>query len=775
MFQIFQNMKPYWKSVVVIFILLIASVFCDMALPEYTSSIIDVGIQNSGIESPLPARIDTKEYGYIKMFLSEDESSNLDSIYQLAYNGLYYEIKELAEEEKNKYENDFITPFLLSYQMSQTDEESFRNRIGIILFQIPDADINMSDLDKKSFSEILMIIRSEGIEVPVTEILDAEGNSVTYADLRPFILSQLKSGTVTKEQILSIRSSLEESLSTMGEGIMNSMGIAYAKKCDTESGINLNDLQTSYLLSTGVKMLSIALVFSLLSIIISLLASKVGAGIGRDLRMKVFQKVMSFSNGEIDTFSTASLITRSTNDIQQVQIIIVMLLRMLLNAPITAVVGIMKIAKTGSGMGWIIVLAVSILLSIVAVLMVVALPKFTKMQNLIDRVNLVSREILTGLPVIRAFNKEKFEEQRFDEANKELTRTMLFTNRVMSFMMPSMQFLMTSLSILIVWVGSHKINDGTLQVGAMTAFITYSMMIVFSFLAITALSIVLPRAGVAAKRVNEVINTEISIKNKNNAQSIDNNIEGIISFNNVSFKYDNADNNVLSNISFSAKPGEVTAIIGGTGSGKSTLVNLIPRLYDITEGSVTIDNINIKDIEMTSLRNQIGLVPQKGVLFSGTIDENLRFGKPSATEEEIKRSAEIAQASDFIEQKEDNYKSHVAQGGSNFSGGQKQRLSIARAIAKNPKIYIFDDSFSALDLKTDAKLRSELLKYTQNATVIIVAQRIGTIKNADQIIVLDEGKIVGKGTHKELLNNCDVYLQIAKSQFSDEEIQAEAI
>ena len=478
---------------------------------------------------------------------------------------------------------------------------------------------------------------------------------------------------------------------------------------------------------------------------------------------------MKFSNAEMDKFSTASLITRTTNDVQQIQMVIVLMLRMVLYAPILGIGGVLKVVKTGAGMGWIIGLAVLIILGIVMLLMVVAMPKFQLMQKLVDAVNLVSREILTGLSVIRAFGREQKEEQRFDEANKNLTKTTLFTNRVMTFMMPMMTFIMYGITVLIVWVASNKIDDGTLQVGAMTAFITYTMQIVMSFLMLTMMSIMLPRAAVAANRIDEVIKTDVTIKDSTTPEKIDT-VKGELRFNNVSFKYPGSNENAIEGIDFTAEPGKTTAIIGSTGCGKSTLVNLIPRLYDVTDGSITLDGHDIRNISMKDLRAQLGYVPQKGILFSGDIASNLRFGKENATDEQIQEAAEIAQATEFIESKKARYETPIAQGGTNVSGGQKQRLSIARAIAKNPKIYIFDDSFSALDLKTDAALRKALSSKVSDSTVIIVAQRISTILHAEQILVMDEGKIVGKGTHEELLKNCEVYRQIAKSQLSAKEL-----
>ena len=519
-------------------------------------------------------------------------------------------------------------------------------------------------------------------------------------------------------------------------------------------------------------MLLAALIVALAEITVGFFASRVGAGIGMNLRRKVFRNVVGYSNNEIDKFSTASLITRTTNDVQQVQNISIMVLRMALYAPIIGIGGVIKVFNTGASMAWVIGLGVLLITGVMGVLMAIAMPKFKIMQTLVDRINLVAREILTGIPVIRAFKREEKEEQRFDEANVALTKNMLFTNRVMTFLSPAMMLIMNGISVLIVWVASGFISEGTMQVGEMTAFITYAMQIVMSFLVLTMMSIMLPRAAVAANRIEEVIETESTLNNKENAVDLPE-CKGVVEFKNVSFKYQNAESNVIENVSFRAEPGKTTAIIGSTGSGKSTLVNLIPRLYDVTEGAITVDGRDIRDITMKSLREKIGYVPQKGILFSGTIESNIRFGNKNATDEEVEKSAQIAQATEFIESKYDKYHSPIAQGGSNVSGGQKQRLSIARAIAKKPQIYIFDDSFSALDMKTDADLRKALKENVKDSTVIIVAQRISTIMNAEQIIVLDEGKIAGMGTHKELLKNCEEYLEIAKSQLSASELEKE--
>ena len=534
---------------------------------------------------------------------------------------------------------------------------------------------------------------------------------------------------------------------------------------------NYKDIQMSYLKRVGVEMILMTLLMVASAILTGLVAARVAAGVGCDLRESIFKRVISFSDAEINRFSTASLITRSTNDVQQIQMVTVMLLRMVLYAPVLAVGGIIKVVESGASMGWVIVVAVAGILVVLGVLMAIALPKFKIMQDLVDRVNLVSREILTGIPVIRAFGREKFEEERFDKANKDLTKTSLFVNRVMTFMMPVLMFIMYAVTILIEWVAAHRIDSGELQVGSMTAFITYTMMIIMSFLMIGMLSVMLPRAGVAADRIKEVIDTESTICDKPDCKKLEA-VKGVVRYEHVSFAYPGADEDVLTDLDFEARPGETTAIIGSTGCGKSSLVQLMPRFYDVTGGKITIDGTDIRDVSIESLRENIGYVPQKGVLFSGTIASNIRFGAEDASDEQMKKAAAIAQATDFIEEKDKQYDSSISQGGTNVSGGQKQRLAIARAVARNAKIYIFDDSFSALDFKTDVAVRKALREDMTDSTVFIVAQRVSTILHADQILVLDEGKIVGKGTHKELMENCPVYEQIARSQLSEKEIAA---
>lgn len=704
MVKIFKNMIPYWRTIIVIILLLIVQAFCDLSLPQYTSDIIDTGIINGGISHILPEKITKEELEGAEQFMSEEEADAWEDAYTLDTDDRY--VRTVQEKEKlDELDEQLLMPLLMRYYASNSGE--------------------MAD-----------------------------------------------SGKMADSGFAFSRENMEKMTESTGDQMLMSMGIAYAKSCNKAAGVDLDDLQMKYLWKSGGKMFLMALLMLAASVGVGYLASKVGAGVGRNLRSSVFQRVVCFSNSEMDRFSTASLITRSTNDIQQIQMVTAVMLRMILYAPIIGIGGIYKVAQTKADMGWIIALAVVVILGFVLLLVSIAMPKFKAMQKLVDALNLVSREILTGLSVIRAFRREEKEEERFDTANRNLMKTQLFANRVMNFMMPGMMLVMYGITLLIVWVSAHRIDTGALQVGAMTAFITYAMQIVMSFLMLTMMSIMLPRAGVAAERIDEVLNTESSIRETEHPRNIKEH-RGLVSFSHVSFRYPEAKEDALSDIDFTAEPGKVTAIIGSTGCGKSTLVNLIPRFYDVTEGIITIDGEDIRNLSLKELREGIGFVPQKGVLFSGTIASNLRFGNQNASDGLIQKAAGIAQAEDFIEEKVQKYESAIAQGGSNVSGGQKQRLAIARAIVKQPKVYVFDDSFSALDMKTDAKLRKALEKEVGSSTVIIVAQRISTILHADQILVLDDGKIVGKGDHETLLKQCDVYLQIAKSQLSAKELGLE--
>lgn len=743
--RFFKNFKGHMPMVFTIIAFLFIQAMCDLSLPDYTASLIDTGINNSGIEYATPEKISEESYQGIAMWMTDKEKSKWESAYKKQSNG-NYKLKDKSKENMEKLDKTFSEPILVYSMISQAQDKKNNNEnTGQDMSEYM-KEIDMDSLDNQAKMD----------------------------------LAAVQNGTMTQEQFMAahfdlirdtVRDKMGSAIDSMGDSLVQSSAISFVKKEYKKIGVDVETKQVSYLWSTGAKMLAMALLMTVSAIIVGFLASKVSASIGKELREKVFNKVLEFSDAEINKFSTASLITRSTNDVQQIQMVCVMLLRMVAYAPILAVGGIIMVIKTHSGMEWIIVVAVAALLCLVAILMALAMPKFKIMQDLVDRVNLVSREILTGIPVIRAFSREKKEEERFDVANKSLTKVMLFTNRVMTFMMPLMMMVMYGITILIEWVASHRIDQGALEVGAMTAFITYTMQIVMSFLMITMVSIMLPRATVAAERIDDVLDTDVSIKDKKEAKMLDA-PKGIVEFKNVDFKYPDGDTNVLEGIDFIAKPGETTAIIGSTGSGKSTVAKLIPRFYDVTEGQITIDGIDVKDLSQKSIRDNIGYVPQKGILFSGTIASNIKYGAENASDEQMLEAATIAQTTEFIDCKEEKYDSPISQGGTNVSGGQKQRLSIARAIAKNPRIYIFDDSFSALDFKTDAALRKALSPKVKESTVIIVAQRISTVLQAKQIIVLDDGKMVGKGTHKELMKNCEVYKQIASSQMSEAELAA---
>lgn len=762
--KLLKNVRPYWKQVLIIIALLIVQAFCDLSLPQYTSDMIDTGIQNSGIEHILPEKITKEEYTYSTMFMTEEEQKQFEGAYKLE--GDVYVLTIDDEKKLDELDDKLIVPIVMTYNMSNMEESSFKKMVAQTLTENPETEQAAAKVDSMTIEDIEKMLN---IQLSTKEAEDENGVMKTYVDIRPMMAGFIANGSMDSELMSSSRQTMEKTIESIGSTQMKSMGIAFAVNCDTNAGIDVHNVQIKYLWAAGAKMIGMTMLMGAAAILLGYMASRVGAGVGRDLREKTFKQVVSFSNAEMDKFSTASLITRSTNDIQQIQMVISMMLRMILYAPVLGIGGIIKVINTGANMGWIIVLAVIIILGFVMVLMSLALPKFKLMQKLVDKVNLVSREILTGLSVIRAFGREKTEEERFDKANRELTKTQLFTNRVMTFMMPGMMLIMYCVTLLIVWVASKNIDGGTLQVGQMTAFITYSMMIIMAFLMLTAMSIMLPRAGVAAERIDEVIKTKSSVLEKENTKYIEK-PKGILKFSHVNFRYPGANGDVLEDIDFVAEPGKTVAIIGSTGCGKSTLVNLIPRFYDVTGGEISLDGEDIRDLSLKQLRELVGFVPQKGVLFSGTIDSNLRFGNEDATEEEIEQAAQIAQAASFIEEKPEKYQSAIAQGGTNVSGGQKQRLAIARAIAKHPKIFVFDDSFSALDMKTDAALRKALDDKIKDATVIIVAQRVSTILHADQILVLEEGKIVGKGTHEELLKNCEEYLQIAKSQLSAKEL-----
>ncbi|SEH59938.1 ATP-binding cassette, subfamily B [Ruminococcus flavefaciens] len=762
--RIILNMAPYWHIVLIILVFLGVQAYCDLSLPQYTSDMIDIGIQNHGVEYILPKKMTSEDMLYSTLFMTDSEKQKWESLY--SQNGDIYE-RKASDKELESSTEEFLVPVALSQQTGNMSEERFKATLKDSMAKSPQQSPEGLDIDSLTLDEIS---ENMHLDLKTFEAKNENGVMTTYVDMRPIMLGLIKNGMLDTEQISTLRSQLEETVSKVGSNTMKSMGISYAISADKAAGVDVDSIQKKYLWMQGLKMLGMAFLMLAASIGAGYFAARTGAGIGRDLREKIFRKVVGYSNTEIDKFSTASLITRSTNDVQQIQNVTAVLLRVLMYAPILGIGGVIKVLNTGAHMGWIIIAAVSIILMFILVLMIIAMPKFKVMQKLVDGLNLISREILTGLSVIRAFGREKEEEKRFDKANTDLMKTQLFTNRVMTFMLPGMMLVMYGVSLTIVWVSAHRVDTGDLQVGAMTAFISYSIQIVMSFLMLTVMSVILPRAGVAADRIDEVLKTDTTVLEPEAPKSITA-PTGTVCFNNVSFKYPNADDNAISDISFTAESGKTTAIIGSTGCGKSTLINLIPRFYDVTEGSITVDGVDVRELSKSDLRCRIGLVPQKGVLFSGTISSNLKFGKPDATDEELAKAAEIAQAMEFISNDENGFERAISQGGSNVSGGQKQRLAIARAIVKKPEIYIFDDSFSALDMKTDAALRKELKKYVKNSAVIIVAQRISTIMNADQIIVLDEGRLVGKGTHKELMKSCDTYKQIAGSQLSEEELK----
>ena len=763
--RIILNLAPYKFIVLVILLLLGVQAYCDLSLPQYTSDMIDTGIQNHGVEYALPEKMTPEDMMYSTLFMTDDEKNEWTGYYDAQDNGILN--RNADEDSLNELSDKFLIPLTLSHQTGNMSEERFRETIKQSMQASPEQAPEGFDIDSLSIDEIGQFM---GMELKTHEAKNEKGVMTTYVDMRPVMTGLIQSGQMNPQQLSTIRDQMEKTVSTVGKNTMHSMGIAFAIDADKAAGVDVDAIQKSFLWKRGFKMLCMAILMLAASICAGFFAARTGAGIGRDLREKIFKKVIGYSNTEIDKFSTASLITRSTNDVQQIQLVTALLLRVLMYAPILGIGSVIKVVNTGAHMSWIIIAAVAIILMLVLVLMLIAMPKFKAMQKLVDGLNLISREILTGLSVIRAFGREKEEEQRFDKANTSLMRTQLFTNRVMTFMMPCMMLVMYGITLTIVWVSAHRIDAGDLQVGAMTAFISYAIQIVMSFLMLTVMSVMLPRAGVAADRIDEVLKTDTTVLDPEKSERISAST-GTVVFDNVSFKYPNADDNAIENISFTAESGKTTAIIGSTGCGKSTLISLIPRFYDVTEGSITVDGIDVRKLTKNDLRSRIGLVPQKGVLFSGTIASNLKFGRPEATDEELEKAAEIAQAMEFISSDDNGFERSISQGGSNVSGGQKQRLAIARAIVKKPEIYIFDDSFSALDMKTDAALRKALEAYVKNSAVIIVAQRISTIMNADQILVLDEGRIVGKGTHKELMRNCETYKQIAGSQLSEEEIK----
>lgn len=748
MFKVLLKLRKAWKSVLIVMILLVVQAMGELALPDYTSKIVNVGIQQGGVESCVPEAIREEELQNILLatdeddfildkytLLSKDDLSESDyNKYVKEYPALekenIYMLKKISKEDKEKLEDVMAKPLVMMYIIQdETKSESMRQYvISALPVEVQSAFQNASLID---------IIKA----MPEEQ---------------------------SKQMIDNFGKQIED---TVG-GMLSQSAITAVRAEYTAIGMDTDKIQSSYIWKAGFQMLGVAFLIMITGVTVMYFSSGMACKLGKYLREEVFEKVLKYSNKEFREFSTASLITRSTNDIQQIQGMIQMLFRTVVFAPIMGIGGLIRvITKSSTSMIWIIGFAILCILTIVLILFIVAMPKFKKLQVLIDKINLVAREILTGLPVIRAFNKEKSEEERFDKANLDLTKVNIFVNRVMSFMMPLLMFLMNGISLMIVWFGSKNIDSGVMQVGDMMAIIQYTMQIVMAFLMVSMISIMLPRAAVSANRINEILDQDLSIKDKDETKKFEADKKGLVEFKNVSFRYPDADMEILTDINFTAEPGKTTAIIGSTGSGKSTIVNLIPRFYDVTGGELCVDGVNIKDVSQKDLRDIIGYVPQKGVLFSGTIESNIKFADENMSDERMIKAAEIAQATEFIESKPEKYQTHISQGGTNVSGGQKQRLSIARAIASDPEIYIFDDSFSALDYKTDCVLREELAKVTKDKTVIIVAQRINTVLNADQIITLEDGKIVGKGTHEELMENCETYRQIALSQLSEEELK----
>ncbi|MCI6458440.1 MAG: ABC transporter ATP-binding protein/permease [Clostridium sp.] len=757
MLKIFKHLRNSSFIIFIIILLLAGQASCELSLPTYTSNIINIGIQQSGIENSVPEVIRKSEMDKLFIFLSDKNKNTILNNYKLLNKN------SLSDEEYNKYKDSYPALSDEEIYLLNTKDKDIIKKLDNILGK-PELIVYGLESDDESAKMIQQQMKNN-----MTSNMSISNANQNLENMDMFAMLQ----SMPKKQKNNLIKEMDNQLINLPDAMISQSAVSFVKNEYNEIGIDTGKLQTQYILTTGAEMIGITILSVVAAITVGFLASRVGASLGRTLRSKTFEKVMRFSSKEMTEFSTASLITRSTNDIQQIQQMTVMMLRMVFFAPFMAIGGIYKALSTNASMAWIIGVAVLGVVVIVGILFATVMPRFKKLQNLVDRLNLVTREILTGLPVIRAFSTERFEEKRFDGVNKDLTKVNMFVNRMMSCMIPAMMLVMNAISVLIVWVGAKNIDTGAMQVGDMMAFIQYTMQIVMSFLMISMISVMLPRAAVSANRINEVLEKDIIIKEDKNPQAFDASKKGLVEFKNVSFKYPDADEDILHDINFTANSGETTAFIGSTGSGKSTLINLILRFHDVTKGEIKVDGVNIKNVRLHDLREKIGYVPQKGVLFSGTIDSNLRYGKKDATQEDIIKAAKIAQSIDFINDKEDKFDSEISQGGSNVSGGQKQRLSIARAIAKDPEIFIFDDSFSALDFKTDAKLRKALKSETSNSTVLIVAQRISTILDADQIVVLDEGRVVGKGTHKELLKNCEIYKEIALSQLSKEELENE--
>ena len=721
MIKLMKYLKKSAGYVALIIALLFLQAYCDLSLPDYTSKIVNIGIQQKGIEDGVPEKIRKTSMDGLELFMSQEDISQLETAY--TEDGELYVLKDIDKDTRASLNEILGKPMLMLGGLTMENEAS-----GEMLAQmgIP-----------------------EGAD-PVEAVAQ-----------------------MPEDARAQMTESMGEKFRDMPDSMITQAAVSYVQAEYEALGEDIDELQMKYIGEAGLKMILMALLIMAASISVVFLSAKVASSLGHDIRGDIYRKVIGFSSNEYNKFSTASLITRSTNDVQQVQMTMAMMFRIVLYAPIIGIGGVLRVLETDSSMTWILGVGVVLILVIIGLLFSIAMPRFTKLQTLIDRLNLVTREILTGIPVIRAFSREKHEEDRFEDANKVLTKTNLFVNRCMTFMMPSMMLIMNGISVLIVYNGSYAVDAGNMQVGDMMAFIQYAMQIIMAFLMITAMSIMLPRANVAAMRIVEILETENSLKEPEAPVHPSEEIKGTVEFDHVSFAYPDAGENVLTDISFKAEKGQTLAVIGSTGSGKSSLINLIPRFYDVIQGCVKVDGVDVRSMSQKELRDRLGYVPQKGVLFSGTIDSNIRYGKTDISEEQVKKAAMVAQAQDFIEEKPHGYESPVAQGGTNVSGGQKQRLSIARAVAKDPEIFIFDDSFSALDFKTDKALRKALKEHTKNATTIIVAQRISTILNADQILVLDDGKMAGLGTHRELMKNCEVYRQIAMSQLSEEELANE--
>ena len=789
--KIFKYLGKYWYAIIAVFMLLIVQASSDLSLPSLTSDIVDIGIQQGGLEQSTPEKIRKSTLQGIEIFMTDKEKQTIKENYKEAtqtIDGKKVDIYKLDLQEgmtKDKLADIFILPMMMIASTRSKDSSNAKEAKEVIndytAISKDAAQAQALGQEAKTLGEQAQSAGKEAAAATDGATAAAKGAEAqrlaAEAQAKGEEAQKLGDSIKAKNDAMpakveAARKATKESLGDVGEDSLKTVGIQLTLAEYKALDVNTGKIQTDYMIKTGAKMLGLTLVSAVAAIIVGLIASLIAATVGKNLRVGQYERTLEFSNNEMEKFSPASLITRNTNDIQQIQMGIVMIMRIVLYAPILGIGGVYRVYKTGTGMGWIVGVAVAAVLVLVLTLLLTTMPKFKALQNLVDRVNLVSREIITGLPVIRAFSREKYEEERFDVANTNLMKTQMFVNRAMSLMMPIMMLLMNGISVLIVWVGGHNMDNGQLQVGDMMAFITYTMQIVMAFMMLSMVSIILPRANVAAGRVDEVLNTEPTIKDPEYPKD-DHDFKGEVKFEGVQFRYGDADADVLHHINFTAKPGETTALIGSTGSGKSTIVNLIPRLFDVTGGRITIDGIDIREMSMHKLHEIMGFVPQKGVLFSGDIASNIKFGDADISDEQMKRAAEIAQADEFINSNEKGFDRTISQGGTNVSGGQKQRLSIARALAKNPKILIFDDSFSALDNKTDVALRKALAENIKDATQIIVAQKISTILHADNIIVLDEGRVVAQGRHEELMESSAVYQEIAQSQLSNAELGIE--